>query len=131
MCGASDAAHDVSVNDMIFSVLKQAKATIPDVIPQDKAQGSSTTPITRTVKTTVGLTHSSMSVRTSSDSQDDNIDGIMNVVGTKDDPSSSGTSLKGGHPVQVSLLIHRKRTHEYIDYHVGIAQGIHCGRGLH
>jgi len=107
MCGLPLSAHHVSVTDMILFIIEQAKAKIPHTVPANQAPGSSANAISTNVKTSIASIHSSTSLHTLSDSQDDHIDDAMNIASTKEDQPSYCHSGKGGRPVQVCSSIYR------------------------
>ncbi|KAG1838458.1 hypothetical protein DFJ58DRAFT_846067 [Suillus subalutaceus] len=85
MCGVPDTHHDLSVEDMVSSILQQSNERLAEAIKADKAKK----------KTPLGPIDSATSASTSSHVQDNGMHEAANMADTHEDTSSSNTTETG------------------------------------
>ncbi|KAG1867654.1 hypothetical protein F4604DRAFT_1927437 [Suillus subluteus] len=97
MCGVPHDDHDLSVEDMISSVLKQSNEQLGQAIKAGRAKK-------KNVKTTLRPIDSAISASTSSHAVDDGMHDATNMADKNEDASRSKTTQRGGRRTKATRI---------------------------
>jgi hypothetical protein len=113
MCGIANFPHDLSTEDMVSSIVKQARESMTKATQVVRAPESCISSTSNSVKTTVAPIDCSTSKGKFSDQQDHDMDDMVDIMQIKEDRSSLQTDCKGSSQGQakVLILIFRKFVH--------------------